>query len=180
MDNGTQAVATLRKATQGALTHCASNGAQGTDNAMEYTLTEAAAEAGKDRATLFRAIKKGRLSARRLEDGSYVVDAAELHRVYPAQPAQEGATQGAPVALQRPARAAQGGVEAELRKQIAMMEETIADLRASRDAAVEAASVAQAATRDAIAAIPKQLPSPAPQPVEPQRPKGLLDRLMGR
>lgn len=47
------------------------------------TLTEAAAEVGKSKSTLLRAIDAGRLSAQRNEHGEYRVDASELFRVYP-------------------------------------------------------------------------------------------------
>lgn len=50
---------------------------------MEYTLTEAAHATGLSRPTVFRAIKKGVLSARREEDRSYRIDASELARVFP-------------------------------------------------------------------------------------------------
>lgn len=52
---------------------------------MEHTLAEAAKVAGLNKSTLFRAIKAGRLSARRLDDGSYRIDASELARVYELQ-----------------------------------------------------------------------------------------------
>jgi DNA repair exonuclease SbcCD ATPase subunit len=47
------------------------------------TLTDAAAEVGKSKSTLLRAIDAGRLSAQRNEHGEYRVDASELFRVYP-------------------------------------------------------------------------------------------------
>ena len=47
---------------------------------MSYTLGEAAKAAGFSKPTLSRAIKKGKLSAKRLDDGSYSIDAAELER----------------------------------------------------------------------------------------------------
>lgn len=50
---------------------------------MEYTLTEAAQATGLSRPTIFRAIKKGFLSARREADRSYRIDGSELARVYP-------------------------------------------------------------------------------------------------
>ena len=50
---------------------------------MSYTLGEAAKATGKDRATISRAIKKGKISAARRRDGSYDIDPAELHRWYP-------------------------------------------------------------------------------------------------
>ena len=53
---------------------------------MEYTLNGAAKATGKGKSTLHRAIKSGKLSARRTEEGSYLIDAAELARVFPVEP----------------------------------------------------------------------------------------------
>lgn len=47
---------------------------------MSYTLGEAAKAVGFSKPTLSRAIKNGKLSAKRLDDGSYNIDAAELER----------------------------------------------------------------------------------------------------
>lgn len=52
---------------------------------MEYPLADAAKLARVNRSTLFRAIKAGRLSARRDDDGTYRVDASELARLYDLQ-----------------------------------------------------------------------------------------------
>ena len=50
---------------------------------MSYTLAEAAVAAGRDRSTLLRAIKSGKLSAARdAVTGAWRVDPAELARVY--------------------------------------------------------------------------------------------------
>jgi hypothetical protein len=46
------------------------------------TLGQAAKATGKAKVTLARAIKSGRISASRSEDGSYAIDPAELARVY--------------------------------------------------------------------------------------------------
>lgn len=50
---------------------------------MGYTLGQAARTAGRSKTTLNRAIKTGKLSVVRSEDGSYTIDPAELQRVYP-------------------------------------------------------------------------------------------------
>lgn len=50
---------------------------------MELSLVQASKEAGKSKSTIHRAIKTGRLSAQRHEDGSYSIDPAELFRVFP-------------------------------------------------------------------------------------------------
>ena len=47
---------------------------------MSYTLGEAAKAVEFSKPTLSRAIKSGKLSAIRLDDGSYQIDAAELQR----------------------------------------------------------------------------------------------------
>jgi excisionase family DNA binding protein len=47
------------------------------------TLGEASRLTGLGKTTIQRSIKAGRLSATRTEAGSYQIDAAELHRVYP-------------------------------------------------------------------------------------------------
>ena len=53
---------------------------------MHYTLGTAAKATGKSKPTIQRAIKTGRLSAVRKTDGSYEIDPAELHRVFPPLP----------------------------------------------------------------------------------------------
>jgi hypothetical protein len=49
---------------------------------MALTLGQAARLTGHGKSTLTRAIKAGRLSASRRDDGSYEIDPAELSRVY--------------------------------------------------------------------------------------------------
>jgi len=53
---------------------------------MSYTLGEAAKATGKSKPTIQRAIKSGKISALRKDDGSYDIDPSELHRVFPALP----------------------------------------------------------------------------------------------
>jgi len=50
------------------------------------TLSQAAKASGKSKSTLSRAIKTGRLSATRLDDGNFSIDPAELFRAYPGTP----------------------------------------------------------------------------------------------
>ncbi len=50
---------------------------------MKYTLGTAAKATGKSKATIHRAVKSGKLSAFRCDNGSYEIEPAELHRVYP-------------------------------------------------------------------------------------------------
>ena len=53
---------------------------------MPYTLGEAAKHTGLSKPTIQRAIKNGRLSATRNENGSYSIDPSELERVYGSLP----------------------------------------------------------------------------------------------
>jgi predicted site-specific integrase-resolvase len=45
---------------------------------MSYTLGTAAKAVGKSKATISKAIKSGRISATKHDNGSYTIDAAEL------------------------------------------------------------------------------------------------------
>jgi len=49
---------------------------------MYTSLTEAAEAVGKSRTTIQRAIKSGKISAAKDDQGSYRIDPAELHRVF--------------------------------------------------------------------------------------------------
>ncbi|WP_135058953.1 helix-turn-helix domain-containing protein, partial [Paracoccus salipaludis] len=48
----------------------------------ELSLSQAAKLTGKSKSTINRAIKTGKLSAARHEDGSYSIDPAELSRAF--------------------------------------------------------------------------------------------------
>jgi len=50
---------------------------------MQLTVGLAAKEVGKAKTTISRAIKSGKLSAKKNEDGSYSIDPAELFRAFP-------------------------------------------------------------------------------------------------
>ena len=56
---------------------------------MVYTLGEAAKATGKSKAAISRAIKNHRISATKQDDGSFKIDPAELHRVYPPASAEQ-------------------------------------------------------------------------------------------
>ncbi|WP_330628033.1 hypothetical protein RPE78_18680 (plasmid) [Thioclava litoralis] len=53
-------------------------------NTMKYSLSEAAIATGKNKTTIQRAIKNGKISAYKGDSGSYEIDPSELHRVFPA------------------------------------------------------------------------------------------------
>jgi predicted DNA-binding protein (UPF0251 family) len=54
----------------------------GDGTALGLTLGEAAKQTGKSKATLSRAVKNGRISALKQDDGSFSIEPSELFRVY--------------------------------------------------------------------------------------------------
>lgn len=58
---------------------------------MKYSLSEAATATGKNKTTIQRAIKNGKISAHKGESGSYEIDPSELHRIFPPAVAQSDA-----------------------------------------------------------------------------------------
>jgi len=90
---------------------------------MVYTLGEAPKATGKSKAAISRAIKDHRISAQRQDDGSFKIDPAELHRVYP------------PVATEQDNKRVTATTDATLVNPNAMGE--IRELRAKLDAANE-------------------------------------------
>lgn len=58
---------------------------------MKYSLSEAAKATGKNKTTIQRAIKNGKISASKGDRGSYEIDPVELHRVFPLTVAQPDA-----------------------------------------------------------------------------------------
>jgi hypothetical protein len=105
---------------------------------MAYTLGQAARATGKAKPTIARAIQVGRLAASRSADGSWAIDPAELHRVYP----MNGQTERNELRLPPPADspgsdASLSHLLAERDRLLADREETIRDLRHRLDAEAE-------------------------------------------
>jgi hypothetical protein len=48
-----------------------------------YTIATAAAAVGRNKTAILRAINAGRISVAKDEDGEWIIDPAELHRIYP-------------------------------------------------------------------------------------------------
>jgi hypothetical protein len=91
---------------------------------------QAAKAAGVSKTTIQRGIKSGRLSASRQDDGSYVIDPAELHRAFPRDGHADGEMKQSVTAN------ATGALQAEiagLREQIALLKDERDDLRDDRD-----------------------------------------------
>ena len=112
---------------------------------FDFSLTQAANEAGVHRSTVLRKIKAGKLSAQKDEDGEWRIDPAEFYRVYPkraapppdagnsAHPNQNNAAQQSAIAdtgetlalIRQMIDAAHAAKTQEIRR----LEETIEDLR---------------------------------------------------
>lgn len=138
------------------------------------SLREAAEQTGVSKSTIFRAIKSGRMSAPRNDDGEFLIDPAELHRVYPIKPATpsiEGIAGDVPAQAETsPAgrdapdhdtvelRIRNAALEAELRGLREMAEE----LRRARD---QWQQQAERAALSLAAPKPIELIIPAPAPV---------------
>jgi polyhydroxyalkanoate synthesis regulator phasin len=59
-----------------------------------YTIGTAAKATGKAKSVISRDIHKGKISATKNEDGTYSIDPAELHRVYPPVSESNGSSNG--------------------------------------------------------------------------------------
>lgn len=133
---------------------------------MSYSLSDAAKATGKNRTTIQRAIKSGKISALKNENGAYEIEAAELHRIFPAiaqrsvqqkkETESNGLQQGD--ATSETLRIRLEMLEKERDRERAQLEETIADLREDRDKWRQQATAL----------------------LEDHRPKGFFKRLLGR
>ena len=166
---------------------------------MELTLGQAAKVTGLGKTTLTRAIKAGRLSATRREDGSYAIDPSELSRVYKVMPetaetvsstgytAHRATPEGEPRATPRNSdvHTLLAVAQAELRHLSERLEEVKAsqdDLRRERDdwreqaqqlaLAAPIAAPGPAATPEAVA--PISAPAPITSVAVPESRRSLL------
>ena len=109
---------------------------------MTYNMGEAAKATGKSRSALLRAIRTGKVSAEKNALGQWVVEPAELHRVYPEVPWADGGGEEAGEAGSEAARhrldlagerlAASRAENEHLKGTIARLEEQIDDLKDQR------------------------------------------------
>ena len=104
---------------------------------MTYTLGTAAKATGKSKPTIQRAIKSGKISAKKNENGTYAIDPAELHRVYP--PVSSNSNDNGTVKQQETPNSntmLQREIEL-LREQLDRERDTVTDLRRRLDAESE-------------------------------------------
>lgn len=133
---------------------------------MSYSLSDAAKATGKNRTTIQRAIKNGKISASKNENGAYEIEPAELHRIFPAiaqRSAQQTKETYSNSAQQNDAtsealRIRLEMLEKERDRERTQLEETISDLREDRDRWRQQATAL----------------------LEDHRPKGFFKKLLGR
>ena len=91
------------------------------------TLGQAAQETGMAKSAISRAIKSGRLSARKTETGSFEIDPAELFRVYPPASSRNSSEQ------QQRERDATQSEQNTQQREIVILRELIEEVRGERD-----------------------------------------------
>jgi septal ring factor EnvC (AmiA/AmiB activator) len=103
---------------------------------MKYSLSEAAKATGKNKTTIQRAIKNGKISAAKGDSGSYEIEPSELHRVFPPVTAQRDAQHPQSNDTQQDKSASNTnhlGRVLELEKELAVAREQANGLEAQRD-----------------------------------------------
>ena len=140
---------------------------------MKYTLSEAAAATGKNKATIQRAIKSGKISAPKGEAGSYEIDPSELHRVFQPVAQRVAPTTNATLRndAQRPHDFNTLQRIADLEKELAVMEERSSGLEEQKRHLT-----------DTVDDLRKRLDSSEGRVLallNDQRPKGFWKRLLG-
>jgi hypothetical protein len=99
---------------------------------MSYTLGEAAKACGKSKSTLSKAIKAGKISAEKQVDGSFSIQPAELHRVYPPVSSTPASEQQETL-KETPVNTSSERELIELRVRLEAAEQRISDLEKDKD-----------------------------------------------
>lgn len=136
---------------------------------MGYTIGQAAKATGKSKSTIFRAIKNGRISASRDDNGDFDIDPSELHRVFPK--VWENVPQNA--ATEPPSVPAEREIEL-LQEQLAREREFSRDLARRLD---ESEAERRKLT---VMLLAGPGPSPAQETPSPEGRPSLLEKLFGR
>lgn len=136
-------------------------------NSTMYTVGQAAKATGKSKSTISASIKKGVISAVKNEDGSYTIDPAELHRVFPAASSQNSAAEPPSNDIEPSNLVFQNGyLQGEvklLREQLADKDNVIEDLRRRLDAEAEARRIESEERRRLTAILTDQRQEAKPQ-----------------
>lgn len=100
---------------------------------MKYTAGQAAKATGVATATITRALKSGKISGQKDNNGAWIIDPAELHRVFPPVSLKEHEKpfmkqNATPYGVDE--RASESNA---LQREIQVLRETLADVREDRD-----------------------------------------------
>lgn len=134
---------------------------------MQFSLSQAAKETGKGKSSIHRAIKSGKLSAQRHEDGTYSIEAAELFRVFPPILPEPVSELGVKRHKEPPPAPTTIAADEVLRVRIEMLtsqlereQETVADLRRRLDRAEERILALAHTPAAAAPATPSEISAP--------------------
>ena len=105
-----------------------------------YTLGQAAKAAGYSKSTLSKAVKSGKLSAKRLEDGSYNIDPAELDRWCSSNGHRNGKNTQLSTPISNEINTEKIPNDSALQKEVEVLREMIEELKSERDYARDQAS----------------------------------------
>jgi len=100
---------------------------------MKYTAGQAARATGVATATITRALKSGKISGQKDESGAWVIDPAELHRVFPPLAVKDGispSTKG--IETQNATHERVPEISA-LEREVQTLREALSDAREDRD-----------------------------------------------
>lgn len=155
---------------------------------MSYTLGEAAKAVGFSKPTLSRAIKNGKLSAKKLEDGSYQIDASELERWKDGNGHRNGSVKRIITLKDTPVTPTETHDSSELQIEVATLREQLRSAETARGFLEERVSDLQGraeraeAKEDKLLALISDLrpreAAPVPAPASASR-RGLWARLTG-
>lgn len=100
---------------------------------MKYTAGQAAKATGVATATITRALKSGKISGRKDDNGAWMIDPAELHRVFPPFSLKEhekSFIKQEEMPLERGSSESENSAS---QRELQILRETLADLREDRD-----------------------------------------------
>lgn len=103
------------------------------ERTMYLSLSQAAKETGKSKSVIANALKKGRISGRRTEQGGWEIDPAELFRVFSPQNASEGSKERNSTGQEPLQNALLEQEVRHLREQLEQERRQTEDLRGERD-----------------------------------------------
>ena len=159
---------------------------------MGITLKEASEQVGVTRQTLMKALKNGRVSGEKSENGEWRIEPVELFRVWPAVKGVQPSLHAPLTASDTPgAPPSNGEVVALLKEQIGLLQSQLDDVRADReDIRTDRNHWRQIAERGLLTdqrpppqqdpeALPEALETPE-MPALEQMPVGFWSRLFGR